>query len=130
MLTTTLFPSLPAVTSPQQERIEHGWSTHRALGPEESELGTPLEVLSVARAMNMDVASGLDGILVICLKKFCGILLPWLRQIFSSSLAMGYFPEKWCMAKVLALHKPGKASYATPQTLVKNGPFYPGFTPG
>ena len=116
VLTTTFFPSLPAVTSPAQERVEHAWRTHRPPGPEDSELVTPLEVLSAIRAMRMDAAPGLDGIPVICLKKCCGILLPWLRQIFSSSLALGYFPEKWRIAKVLALRKPGKASYATPRS--------------
>ena len=76
VLTTIFFPSLPAATSPVQERIEHAWSTHRPPGPEDSELVTPLEVLSVIRAMRMDAAPGLDGILVICFKKCCGILLP------------------------------------------------------
>ena len=91
-------------------RMEHP----SAPRPKDSELVTPLEVLSAIQARRIDAAPGLDGILVICLKKCCGILLPWLRQIFSNPLVVGYFPEKWCIAKVLALRKPGKASYATP----------------
>ena len=81
VLTTTFFPSLPAVTSLEQERIEHAWSTHRPPEPEDSELVTPLEVLSAIRAMRMDAAPGFDGIPLICLIKCCGILLPWLMQI-------------------------------------------------
>ena len=116
VLTTTFFPSLPAMTSPEQERIEHARSTHRPPRPEDSELVTPLEVLSVIWAMRMDAALGLDGIPMICLKKCCSILLPWLRQIFFSSLAVGYFPKKGRIAKELALCKPGKASYVTPRS--------------
>ena len=61
VLTTTFFPSFLAATSPKQERIEYGWSTHRPLGPEDSELVTPLEVLSAIRAMHMDVAQDWMG---------------------------------------------------------------------
>ena len=88
VLTTTFFPSFPVATSPVQERIEHAWSTHRPPGPEDLKLVTPLEILSAIWAMRMDAVQGLDGILAICLKKCCGILLPWLRQIFSSSFAL------------------------------------------
>ena len=116
MLTTTFFSPLPAATSPKQERIEHAWSTHRPPGPEDSELVIPLEVHSAIRAMHMDAALGLDGILVICLKTFCNILLPCLRQIFSNSLGVACFPKKWRIAKVLVLCKLGKASYMTPQS--------------
>ena len=66
--------------------------------------------------MRIDTAPGVDGIPVICLKKCCGILLPWLMRIFGGSFAVGYFPQVWRTAKVLALQKPGKASYATPRS--------------
>lgn len=115
ILKISSFPSLLEAPIPEQERIEHTWSTHGALGPEDCELVTPQEILSAIRAMRSDAALGLSWIPVICWKKCCSILLSWLGQVFSSSLAVGYFPVTWHIAKVLALHKPRKASYATPR---------------
>ena len=64
--------------------------------------------------MHVDAAPGLDRIPGRCIKMCCGTLLPWLQQIFGGSLAVGYFPREWLTAKVLALRKPGKTSYASP----------------
>ena len=116
MLATTFFPSLPIATSLTQKTIEHAWSTHRPLGPKEFEKVTPRGILSAILSMRFDAAPGVDGIPVICLKKCCGILLPWLMRIFGGSFVVGYFPQMWCTAKVLALRKPRKASYATPHS--------------
>ena len=56
VLTTTFFPSLPTVMSPTQETIEHAWSSHRPLGPEECEKVTPREILSVIQSMRIAAA--------------------------------------------------------------------------
>ena len=42
--------------------------------------------------------------------------VPWLMLIFGGYFVVGYFPQVWRTAKVLALLKLGKASYATPHS--------------
>ena len=116
VLSTTFFPSLPPTTEPEHETLEHAWSTHRPPGPERLELVTPREILSTIQAMRADAAPGLDRIPGRCIKMCCGTLLPWLQQIFGGSLAVGYFPREWRTARVLALCKPGKTSYASPRS--------------
>lgn len=104
--------------------MENAQSTHRPLGPEDSELVTPLEGLSAIQAMNVDAAFGLDGIPVICSKNCCSILFRWLREVFCSSLVVGYFPKKWHIVKPLALCNPRKANYVNPQKLLTNEPSF------
>ena len=60
-------------------------------------------------------SAGIDGIFPILLQKGIGNLLPFLVNIFRSSLALGYIPEKWRRAKVTFLPKAGKKDCTSPK---------------
>ena len=64
----------------------------------------------------MAAATGLDDILVRSLRQCMMTLLPWIQCICNSSLALAYFPKAWCKAHVIALRKPGKIAYDSPQS--------------
>ena len=92
VLTTTFFPSLPIATSPTQKTIEHAWSTHRHPSPEECEKVTPKEILSVIQSMHIDIAPGVDGIPVICLRKVLWHFAPLVNADFWWFFYGGLFP--------------------------------------
>ena len=68
------------------------------------------------RRVRVSAAPGLDRISALCLKKCLLILLPWLLLISNASLAFSHFPGAWRRARVIALRKPGKASYSVPRS--------------
>lgn len=63
------------------------------------------------RKINVNKATGLDGILGKLIKMAAGILSPSLAQIFNKSLPKGIYPDDWKMAKVLPIFKNGKKSH-------------------
>ena len=56
-------------------------------------------------------ASGIDGIFPALLQRGLQTLLPLITGIFQVCLATGYIPERWRIARVIFLPKPGKPSY-------------------
>lgn len=64
--------------------------------------------------MNLDVnkASGPDGISNRLLKNICPSITKPLTLLFNKSLAKGIFPSEWKLANVTAIHKKGDASSA------------------
>ena len=115
-LASAFFPSLPSGDRPRQLAIEHAWSTYRPPGLLESERVTRGEVILAIRDTRADAAPGPDGIPARVFKKCMMTLLPWLVWVFQGSLVCGHYPLAWRTAKVIALRKPGKASYATPRS--------------
>ncbi len=111
-LMPVFFPALPPTTDAHQEAIDRAWSAPLPPGDPASVDVAPSEVESAVRAMRATSAPGLDEIPVTVLKQNLFLLLPWLLMIVSSSFSLHYFPRVWRVARVLALKKPGKSSYA------------------
>ena len=111
-LAPIFFPSLPPASDSRQEAIDLAWSTSRPPGAPDSVKVSPSEVHSAIRAMRVASAPGVDTIPVSVLKRNLSILVPWLVIMVSASLSLHYFPRVWRLAKVLALKKPGKSTYA------------------
>ena len=63
------------------------------------------------RKINVNKATGLDGIPGKLLKMAASILSPSLTQIFNKSLFKDIYPNDWKMAKVLPIFKIGKKSH-------------------
>ena len=77
---------------------------------------TAREVIHAVRRARTRAAPGLDGIPVRALQRCIHTLLPWLMRVYSGSLRGGYYPLAWRTARVIALRKPGKSSYASPRS--------------
>ena len=67
------------------------------------------EVDAVISLLDSGKASGLDGITYECLKKSKVIIVPLLCQLFNKILDMGIFPDAWCKALVVPIHKSGSS---------------------
>ena len=118
MLSRVFFPPLPpADPSHHDEVTDFSWSTHRPPGLPESELVSTAELVRVIRRLRVATAPGLDGISVLCLRKCMMTLLPWILSLCNASLTLAYFPKAWRRAKVIALRKPGKDAYDTPEPI-------------
>ena len=117
MLAKVFFPPLPlAGPESEVEEPDFSWRTHRPPGLPETELVTPMELIRVIRRLRVAAAPSIDGITVLCLKKCMLVILPWLLRIYNASIAHAYFPREWRRGKVIALRKPGKPSYESPQS--------------
>ena len=117
LLAEVFFPPLPpAAPDSQAEEPDFSWRTHRPPGLPETELVTPRELIRVIKRLRVAAAPGIDGIAVLCLKKCMLNILPWLLRICNASIARAYFPREWRRAKVIALRKPRKSSYESPQS--------------
>lgn len=68
----------------------------------------PTEVWKVIRELKTRKAPGDDGIHNIMLKNMSQKSVVFVTKIFNGCLKLGYFPNKWKTAKVIALKKPGK----------------------
>ena len=70
---------------------------------------SPSEIRKHIKALNHRKASGPDQIS----GKIVKILPPkgiiWLTYVFNAILRLGYFPDRWKMARVIAIAKPGKS---------------------
>lgn len=69
---------------------------------------TPHELRSVIKKLKNRKAPGEDEIHNLMLKNLSQKALVLLTKIFNGCLALGYFPDSWKTAKVIALKKPGK----------------------
>ena len=117
MLSRVFFPPLPPAGPSYHDEVTYfSWSTQRPPGLPESELVSTTELLRVIRRLRVVATPGLDGILVLRLKKCMMTLLPCILSLCNASLALAYFPKAWRRAKMIALSKPGKDAYDTPQT--------------
>jgi ribonuclease HI len=47
-------------------------------------------------------------------QKIWGYISNWVHQIFTASIELGFYPEKWKTATIVVLRKPGKPDYTVP----------------
>ncbi|GMG17056.1 unnamed protein product [Aspergillus oryzae] len=101
----TFFPRMapPEDTMEMEQREEIPWTPI-----------TEQEVYRALRAAKPMKAPGEDGIPMLVWRQ----LWQWLRteilRIFTASVNLGYYPEKWKRARIVVLRKPGKPDYTLP----------------
>jgi hypothetical protein len=77
------------------------------------ELNDPIttdEIVRCVRSMSNGKSSGIDGIVIEMLKASLHVTEPYLRHLYNSVLNTGKFPEQWCKAVLVPIHKKGKLS--------------------
>ena len=67
------------------------------------------EVEEVVRNL-VDKSPGIDGIGNECIKKAGHITIPLLCELFNKVLETGIFPESWCTAIIVPIHKSGSVN--------------------
>ena len=67
------------------------------------------EIEDVISKLDNGKAPGLDGITYDCLKKCKIVIVPLLCQLFNKILDEGVFPDSWCEALIVPVHKSGSA---------------------
>ena len=71
------------------------------------------EINKVLLCLNVNKASGPDGVCNIILKNIAKKISKPLSLIFNKSLCTGVFPDKWKLANVVPLHKKNDRSVAS-----------------
>jgi ribonuclease HI len=94
--------------APLTPRAHHGtWGDWRAA----NRIITPDRVKWAIRVFKPYKAPGEDGVYPAMLQEGLGILLEPLCRILRASIATGYIPKPWRLARVVFIPKPGKPSY-------------------
>ena len=114
-----LFNSANELDAVHLENVESFMSSHNINCAEcnGDDAGTHLnrnvtisEVDEVISKLKIGKASGMDGISNECLKQSKNILSPLLSQLFNKILETGEFPNAWCNALIIPIHKSGSVN--------------------
>ena len=109
------FPTLPRANLRFHTSIDFKWSTARPPGQLSDTKVTTRELRAAVGRMRRKAATGPDQLPILLIERCFRELSPFLCRLFTASLQLGFFPSQWKSAKVIALRKPGKASYADPR---------------
>lgn len=108
-----LAQSFPAPAPAQQPPAQHSeevrdFLQQNPVAPLSVKLVTPREIRQAIQQTKVHKAPGEDGISNLVLRNLPIKAIILLTLIFNACLLIGYFPERWKTAKVLAFPKPGK----------------------
>lgn len=92
------------------EKRVRDFKTNERVFPRDIEQCDSLELFRAVKKLKCKKAPGIDQISNFVLKKLNLRSLDFLANIINSTFLHGHFPLSWKAAKVVAIHKPGKAS--------------------
>ena len=85
---------------------------HPNTNPTLHEQEIPVEmVLTSLKQLDINKATGSDGIPVRLLKEIANQIAPSLTMLFNKSLRLGIFPKEWKLANILPIFKKGKRDF-------------------
>ena len=112
MLTSIFFPRLPQANLQFHGTIDRTWDTARPPGFLGETRVSVREIRKACYQMRAKAATGVDQLPILIFQCCFRELMSFLQRLFTASIQLSFFPTLWKVAKVIALRKPGKASYA------------------
>ena len=114
MLMKTFFPIPPAPKARGETRLASA-PGQRSDVPRDLPEVTAEEIRQAIFRQNPKKAPGSDEITFDIWRRLLEYVAPWVRWIYQASLDLGYVPQSWRTAKIIALKKPGKSDYTVPK---------------
>ena len=68
------------------------------------------EVENIVKCLAKNKSPGIDGIVNECIKMSSPVVLPLLCELFNKIFECGTFPDSWCNALIIPIHKKGPAN--------------------